>query len=305
MRPRLTIICPAYNEEASLPVLIDRLAATISKISERYEANILFVNNASTDSTLNVIKSFQARHPGVFFATLTKNVGYQRAVECGLRSAKGDLFVVIDADCEDPPEMVADFLEKHEEGYDIVYGERVDRPEAAWLKALRRLFYRIARFVADEEIILDMAEFALISSEVRDAIIKDTSSFPFIRASIGRVGFRKIGIPYKREARAAGQTHYNLFRMTTFAVAGILSSSTLLLRLPIYVLPFWVVAVGVLALAHVSSGSMSSLVLLITVICAYLGATGAFIAIYVARIYFNTLGRPNYVISRGMSSLQS
>lgn len=305
MRPRLTIICPAYNEEASLPVLIERLVATIAKISERYEVNIFFVNNASSDRTLEIIKSFQVRLPGVYFATLTKNVGYQRAVECGLRTAKGDLFVVIDADCEDPPEMIPDFLRKQEEGYDIVYGERVDRPEAAWLKALRRLFYRIARFVADEEIILDMAEFALISSEVRNAIVQDTSSFPFIRASIGRVGFSKIGIPYTRQARVAGRSHYNLFRMTTFAVAGILSSSTLLLRLPIYLLPFWVIAVGILALAHVSSGSAGSLVLLITVICAYLGATAAVIAIYVARVYFNTLGRPNYVINRSLSSLQS
>lgn len=305
MRPRLTVICPTFNEEASLPVLVERLIATGSKISERYETNILFINNASSDRTLEIIKSFHARQPGVYFATLTKNVGYQRAVECGLRTAKGDLFVVIDADCEDPPEMILDFLKKHEEGYDIVYGERVDRPEASWLKGLRRLFYRIARFVADEEIILDMAEFALITSEVRDAIIRDTSSFPFIRASIGRVGFSKVGIPYKRQARVAGETHYNLFSMTTFAVAGILSSSTLLLRLPIYVFPFWLAAVTILALAYVSSESTGSFVLLITVICGYLGATAAFIAIYVARVYFNTLGRPNYVISRSMSALQS
>lgn len=305
MRAKLTIICPAFNEEASLPIFIERTVATASKISDRYEVNILFINNASSDQTLELIKSLRARQSGVYFATLTRNVGYQRAVECGLRIAKGDLFVVIDADCEDPPEMISDFLEKYEEGHDIVYGERVDRTEARWLKELRRLFYRVTRFVADEEIILDMAEFALISSEVRDAIIKDTSSFPFIRASIGRVGFSKIGIPYKRQARVAGQTHYNLLRMFIFAVAGILSSSTLLLRLPIYLLPFWLAAVGVLALAYVSSGNTGSLVVLITVICGYLGATTAFIAVYVARVYFNTLGRPNYVISRKMSSLQS
>jgi glycosyltransferase involved in cell wall biosynthesis len=282
MRPRLTIICPAFNEEAALPLFFERTRAV----------------------TLAFVRSAAERFPGVYFATLSKNVGYQRAVECGLRIAKGDLFIVIDADCEDPPEMIPEFLACHAQGYDVVYGERVDRPEGEVMKALRRLFYRITRAVADDEVILDMAEFALITSEVRDAIAADASSFPFIRASIGRVGFRRAGIPYKRQARVAGRTHYNLLRMTTFAVAGILSASTLLLRLPIYLLPFWLLAVVVLTALYASGSQPWQMVTLVGLICGYLGATTAFIAIYVARIYKNTLGQPNYVIERRSSALQ-
>lgn len=304
MHAKLTIICPAYNEEASLPIFFTRMSSVAALIADRYDVNILFINNGATDRTLDLIQSFDSPHLGTYVVTLSRNVGYQRAIECGLRMAKGDLFVVIDADCEDPPEMIPDFLARQAQGYDIVYGERVDRTEGVIMKAMRRLFYRVTRALADEEIVLDMAEFALITAEVRDAIIADTSSFPFIRASIGRVGFSRTGIPYKRQARVAGQTHYNLLRMATFAVAGILSSSTLLLRLPIYLLPFWLIAVMALAAFHLSSGSSWSMVLMIALVCLYLGGTVAFIAVYVARIYKNTLGRPNYVVDRKLTSLQ-
>ena len=200
--------------------------------------------------------------------------------------------------------MIVNLLDEQERGYDVVYGDRVDRTEGSLMKTLRRLFYRVTRAVADEEIVLDMAEFALVTAEVRDAIIADTNSFPFIRSSIGRVGFRRIGIPYKRQARVAGESHYNLFRMIIFAVAGILSSSTLVLRLPTYLFPFWLIAVGVLTAIYLYSGSFWSVVSAVVLACAYLGGTAAFIAVYVARIYHNTLGRPNYIINRKLSLLQ-
>ena len=113
MRPRLPIICPAVNEEAALPLFFERTRAVMSAIADRYNASLLFINNGSTDGTLAFVRSAAERFPGVYFATLSKNVGYQRAVECGLRIAKGDLFIVIDADCEDPPEMIPEFLACH------------------------------------------------------------------------------------------------------------------------------------------------------------------------------------------------
>ena len=304
MRPKLTVICPVFNEEAALPIFFERTAAVLDSLAERCESEILFVNNGSSDGSLSLMRSFAASRPGVYAATLSRNVGYQRAVECGLRTAKGDLLVVIDADCEDPPEMMRDFLAEHEKGYDVVYGERVDRPEGVIMKRLRRLFYRVTRALGDDEVVLDMAEFALITSAVRDAMVADTSSFPFLRASIGRVGFRRIGLQYKRRVRVAGQTHYNLTRMVVFAVAGILSSTTLFLRLPIYVFPFWIVAVAAAGARYFSSGGSGAALLLLLLICGYFGATAAFIAVYVARIYKNTLGRPNYVIDRKLSWLQ-
>jgi glycosyltransferase involved in cell wall biosynthesis len=303
-KTKLTIICPVFNEESTVPLFFHRVQRVRQELAPEYNVDILFCNNASTDGTLVAIEELRKNHAEVFVITLSRNVGYQRSIECGLRNAKGDLFVIIDVDCEDPPEMIVTFAAKYREGYDVVYGERIDREEAAWIKSLRKAFYRVLRLAADQTIILDMAEFSLMTAEVRDAIVRDQTSFPFIRASIGRVGFRIIGIPYKRAARIAGETHYNLVGMTIFAIAGILSSSTLLLRLPIYALPFWTVAVAGLAVAIAWSPKPWMYPSLLALIALYLGATAAFLAIYVARIYHNTLGRPNFIIRRSGTHLQ-
>ncbi len=297
-RLALTVICPVYNEATVVPLFFDRIKPVMDALCERYEVNLIFSNNASTDTTLEEIQKLREIYSNVYVISLSANVGYQRSLECGLRTCKGDLFCFIDVDCEDPPEMILEFIKAYENGYDIVYGERLDRDEAEYVKLMRKIFYRILRAVADEEVILDMAEFSLMTAEVRDAIVQDNTSFPFIRASIGRVGFRRQGIPYKRLKRIAGGTHYNFFGMTKFAVAGILSSSTLLLRLPIYSLPFWLLTVATLAVARIFCESKLLDAGLIMLFASYIGATISFIAIYVARIHNNTLGRPNYTINK-------
>ena len=302
--PKITVICPIFNEEQVIPLFFGRIAPVLESISERYRSDLVFVNNASSDNSLGAVHKIRAMHPNVYAISLSRNVGYQRSVECGLRSTVGDYFLVIDVDCEDPPEMIPTLLKEIESGAQIAYGERVDRPESALIKWFRKVFYRVTRAVADEEIVLDMAEFLVMNAEVRNAIIRDSNSFPFIRASIGRIGFKRVGIPYRRESRIAGETHYNFFGMTTFAIAGILSSSTLLLRLPAYLFPVWLGAVAILASLYATSGSPMALVGTILTAAGYLGATCAAIAIYVARAYKNTLGRPNFVIDRRNTILQ-
>lgn len=303
-RLALTIICPVYNEAKVVPLFFNRMKPVIDGLSDKYDVSLTFTNNASSDNTLEEIAKLQEEHPNVYVISLSANVGYQRSLECGLRTSKGDLFGFIDVDCEDPPEMILEFIKAYESGYDIVYGERLDRDEAEYVKLMRKIFYRILRAVADEEVILDMAEFSLMTAEVRDAIMQDNTSYPFIRASIGRVGFKRKGIPYRRQKRIAGQSNYNFFGMTKFAIAGILSSSTLLLRLPIYSLPFWLLLVTSLSLARIFFDSKVLDAALILSFATYLGATVSFIAIYVARIYKNTLGRPNYTINRKSSRMQ-
>ena len=300
----LTIICPVYNEESVIPLFFERITSVIREISSRYKVDLLFLNNASTDNTFELLDQLRKENPFVYIVTLSRNVGYQKSLECGLSYAKGDLIAFIDADCEDPPEMLVTFLDHYERGYDVVYGERVDRMENWAIKWARKKFYHIARRVADEDIILYMAEFALFTSEVRDAVINDESSFPFIRSSIARVGFNRIGIPYKRQRRIAGESHYSLVGMIIFAVAGILASSTLALRLPIYLLPLWLLAIGILGAIYISSGNMWLLLADALLFCIYVGWSMAFIALYVARTYKNGLRRPNYVINRRFSFLQ-
>jgi len=301
---RMTIICPVYNEEKVLPLFFERILQVTKELSARYQVDLLFVNNASTDGTYQTIEKLRKEHAFVYVITLSRNVGYQRSLECGLRNAKGDIITFIDVDCEDPPEMILEFVKLYEQGYDLVYGERVDREEIRPIKFLRKVFYHIVKRVADEDIVLYMAEFSLITAEVRDAMAEDHNSFPFIRSSIARVGFRRIGVPYKRHRRIAGETHYDLLDMTIFAIAGILSASTLPLRVPIYLLPLWLLLTAALGAAQIATGNPWFLLANALLASAYLGGTAAFTALYVARTYKNGLGRPNYVIHTRYSHLQ-
>ncbi len=303
-RPLLTVICPVFNEAEVVPLFFARLSPVFASLSERYSTNLLFLNNASTDKTYEAIDKLRLDHENIFVITLSNNVGYQRSLECGLRNVVGDVIIFIDVDCEDPPEMILDFIINYEKGYDIVYGERLDREESAFIKSLRNIFYHVVYRLADENIILYMAEFSLITAEVRDAIIQDKSSFPFIRSSIARVGFRRIGIPYKRQRRIAGETHYNIVGMIIFATAGILASSTLPLRAPIYILPFWLIFTAMLGVAQILTGSNWYLLFNCLLAALYFGATLSFIALYVARTYKNGLGRPNYSIQSRYTCLQ-
>jgi glycosyltransferase involved in cell wall biosynthesis len=302
--PLITILCPVYNEEPVIPLFWTRIRPVVEKLSERYVVHLLFLDNASTDRSADEIAKVRESWPATYLITMSRNVGYHASLECGLRNATGDLFVFIDVDCEDPPEMILEFVDKHEQGFDIVYGERVDRHESRAMKASRKFFYRILHALADEDILLDMAEFSLFTEEVRDATLDENSSFPFLRASIARVGFRRAAIPFKRQRRIAGTTHYNLVRMSIFAIAGILSSSTLFLRLPIYLLPVWLLTLLALGIGYVSTHSLWAVVAACLVFAAYIGFTMAFTALYVARSYKNGLHRPNAFIDRKRSIFQ-
>ncbi len=300
----LTILCPVHNEERVIPLFFGRIRPVMEKLSERYTVHLLFLDNASIDRTADEIEKVRQSWHATYIITMSRNVGYHASLQCGVRNASGDLFVIIDVDCEDPPEMILDFIDKVEQGFDIVYGERVDRHESKAMKGARKLFYRLLQAVADEDIVLDMAEFSLFTKEVRDAIIEENSSFPFLRASIGRVGFRRTGIPFKRQKRIAGGTHYNLISMSMFAIGGILSASTLFLRLPIFLLPFWLLSLLGLGIGYVLTASPWFALAAFVFLAAYLGGTAAFTALYVARTYKNGLYRPNAFIDHGRSILQ-
>ena len=301
-RRTLAILVPVFNEERCVPLFFDRIEPVLVPLQEDFIIHLVFLNNASTDGTLSAIDKLRSRHTDTYVITMSRNVGYQRSLEFGLRHCQADLYVFIDVDCEDPPEMIQDFIAKQHDGFDIVYGERIGRSEAMLIQVLRKMFYRLLRSIADEDIILDMAEFSLMTAEVRNAVIADHSSFPFIRASIGRVGFRRHGISYRRHPRIAGDTHYNVVRMTKFAVAGLLSASTLLLRIVVYALPAWLAVMGWLAW-HSSRSHPGWHSLLVFLGFAYCGCALSFVCIYLARVYKNTLGRPNGFLNSRLSRL--
>jgi len=139
--PSLAVLCPVYNEQHTIPLFFDRMVKVFERIRNDCNPSLYFIDNGCQDESYNLIREFHCHHPNVYTLVLSRNFGYQGALDCGLRSIGADLYVMIDVDCEDPPEMIVDFLSYHKAGYDIVYGERVDRPEAAPIKAARKWFY--------------------------------------------------------------------------------------------------------------------------------------------------------------------
>jgi glycosyltransferase involved in cell wall biosynthesis len=302
-RPSLGIICPVFNEQQAIPLFFKELSKVLSRVEATVSPSLYFVDNGSNDSSLEIIRELHRLHPNVFVIVLSRNFGYQNALETALRIVETDLYVMIDVDCEDPPDMIDNFLRVHAQGFDIVYGERIDRTENRFMKALRRLFYRSVRLVADEHFVLDMAEFCLLTSEVRDAILQDSTSFPFLRASIGRIGFNRKGIPYKRHARIAGKTHYNFAGMTVFAVAGILSASTVALRIAAYIFPFWATAMIGLAISACLWQHNWQIPALLVTGFVFIGFSVVATGLYVARIYKNGLRRPNAIVRHSLCIL--
>jgi glycosyltransferase involved in cell wall biosynthesis len=291
-RRLISIICPIFNEEQAIPIFYGRLQRAVRGLRDRYDFELLFLNNCSTDSSLAVLKALRENDPSIQIITLSRNFGYQASVQAGLSYATGDGVVVIDVDCEDPPELLPEFITKWQEGYDLVCGIRGNRAEAWMIKKLRNLFYHLLRGTADMDIVLYMAEFALISATVRDAILDNQNSFPFLRAEIGYAGFHRYEFRYDRQSRVAGETHYNLIRMVSFAVAGLLTSSTFLMRLAVYMFPLFVVAnIALLTISHPAAFRI-----LVALDLMYVAAMITVHGMYIARIYKNGIRRPNYIV---------
>lgn len=288
----VSIICPVFNEESAVPIFYARLQRALEPLRPRYEFEVLFLNNCSTDRTLPLLKELRDRDSSIQIITLSRNFGYQASVQAGMTHAKGDAVIVIDVDCEDPPELLPQFIAHWEEGYDVVCGIRGDRAEAWIVKKLRNLFYHLLRSTADMDIVLYMAEFALISSVVRDAILNNQNTFPFFRAEIGYAGFRRFELRYDRQSRVAGRTHYNFTRMVSFGAAGLLTSSTFLMRLAVYVFPVFVLVNALLLLSDPLVGFQTLMMLDVVYVTGLLTIHG----VYLARIYKNGIGRPNFIV---------
>ena len=301
---KVSIIIPVYNEEECIPLFYDEVTSIIEPLAEQYDFQILFTNNCSTDSSLSLLKKLREQDSRVDYLTFSRNFGYQCSLAGGINHATGDAIIIIDVDGEDPPDLIPQFIQKWEEGFDVVYGIRGKRPEPKYVTALRDLFYKILKKVADNDINLNMAEYSLFSAKVKKQIINNNNTFPFLRAEIAYSGFKKHGIHYDRRARLAGTSHYNFIRMFHFAIAGILSVSTFLLRIPMYLWPLILIG-NFLSVFYLLYSSYYTLLIAIVVFdLAYLIGLLSVIALYIARIYKNGIARPMYIIDWQNSSIK-
>lgn len=291
----ITLITPVFNEEECIEIFYKRCMKVFDKLDSMYKFKILFINNASTDNTLNLIKDLISQDDRIEVISHSRNFGYQASIFCGLSHSSGDAFFIIDVDCEDPPELLGNFVQKLELGYDLIYGERISRPEFFLISLARKFFYRLTRLIADSEFINDMAEFSLISNRLRAEVVRSKSCFPFVRSSFGYIGFKRTGIPYRRSQRAAGFTHYNFLKMVQFAIAGILTASTFPLRLIGYV-GLFIIFANITNFFLNNSFQFQSIVDLINNI--FYIFSFMFIGVYIARIYKNSCGNPIYIIDQ-------
>lgn len=297
MKKKICIICPIFNEEECISIFYDRILSVINSF-DKFDFQIVFSDNNSKDDSYNIIKKIVINDSRVKLIKLSRNFGYQNSLMASLNLIEASSYIIIDVDCEDPPEMISSFIKYWNEGFDVVYGIRKYRSEPYYLSLLRKFYYRFMKFITDYNFILDMAEFSLIDKKVRDEIIKVNDTYPFIRNEIAYLGFEKKGIEYKRDKRVAGKTHYNYISMLKFGLAGALTSSTFFLRINIYFFSL-VILLNLIFLLLEKNFFDSKSILIINL--SYISYAACFISLYLGRIYKNIVSRARYVVDYSKS----
>ena len=304
MKKLITIIIPAYNEEKVLPKLFVRLDKLTQK-ENNYLFEFLFINDGSKDSTMKLISEKSASDTRVSYINLSRNFGKERAMLAGFDYAKGDAIVIIDADLQDPPELILNMISLWEEGYDDVYAKRESREGETWLKkATSRWFYSILDKISSIEIQRDTGDFRLLDRRAVEALKTLRESNRYTKGMFSWVGFKKKEITYKRNPRAAGETKWNYFKLFNLAIEGITSFTTSPLRISFIfgllissVAFFWILYLLIRPLFGVPTGGgyssiMSVILFLGGVQLLAIGIIGE----YIGRIFIETKNRPVYLI---------
>ena len=300
MAQRLSVIIPIHNEAANIRFFYDRARKVLETVPVDWE--LVFVNDASTDDSYARIFELRKEEPRVKVLTLARNFGYHAALVAGLTNRDADLYAIVDVDCEDPPEMLSRFHDEILKGAHAAYGIRSQRDEPRWLIFLRWLFYWINRKIADGPVMLWMAEFSMFTRVMRDSVLANKTTFPFLRAEMGYTGLKMTGLDYFRARRQHGTSHYNVLRMTKFAVAGFLASSTFPLRLSGYL----AAPLGALYLVLVAcSGATLAAAAQWACVLGFLFLLLAvpMVSLYLARTYKNVCARPVYYADPGSTHL--
>jgi polyisoprenyl-phosphate glycosyltransferase len=229
----LSVIVPVYNEAAVLPAFHHQLREVMGAAGCRYE--LIYIDDGSTDSSLQLLNGIRAEEDGVAIVELSRNFGKEVALSAGLDHASGDAVIIIDADLQDPPELVHEFLAQWRNGYDVVYGQRTDRRGDSRLKIVTaRWFYRVINALSDVDIPRDVGDFRLLSRRAVDALLAMPERRRYMKGLYAWVGFPQKAVPYVRQPRQAGHTKWNYWRLWNFALEGITSFSDAPLRIASY-----------------------------------------------------------------------
>jgi glycosyltransferase involved in cell wall biosynthesis len=299
--PLYSIIVPLYNEQDVLPELCRRLRAAVARLHG--PAEIIFVDDGSVDGTIGILRAWQSEDKVIRIVSLSRNFGHQAAVSAGLCYAEGDAVAVLDGDLQDPPELLADFFAKLDEGWDVVYGIRRQRRGAILKRLSYFVFYRLLHRLAHIDIPLDAGDFCVMSRRIVDHLNRLPETDRFVRGLRAWVGFRQTGIPYERDQRQAGIPKYTIAKLVQLSLDGLLSFSYAPLR--------WLAAIGFVLCGVSFIGILvvlyrymftlyvpgyTSLAVLVLFFGGVQLLTGGLIGEYVGRTAQQVKGRPLYVV---------
>lgn len=302
--PELGVVIPCFDEEAVLGALF----AELTRFADRAPGKVWFllVDDGSRDATSRLIDEQCGRDARFAAIHFSRNFGHQTAVSAGLAHARGDVVAVLDADLQDPPDVVLRMIDKWREGFDVVYGVRRNRKEGAVLRACYAAFYRVMRRVANVEIPLDAGDFSLMDRKVVDLVNSMPEHNRFVRGLRGWVGFRQTGLEYDRAARAAGEAKYGFRKLFRLALDGLVSFSSLPLRLAAwlgliasvlgFVMMLWALFAALFSEKTPPGWASTAVIVLFFggVQLLMLGVLGE----YLGRIFDEVKGRPHFVVAQ-------
>lgn len=311
----ISVIIPVFNEEDNVDALYARMTQVLSAITNDYE--LLFVNDGSRDKTLLKVMTLAEKDNKVRYIDFSRNFGHQVAVSAGLDHAFGNAVVIIDADLQDPPELIADMYKLLQSGYEVVYAKRKKRKGESWFKLFTaKLFYRILNRWATIDIPLDTGDFRIMSQSIVRVLRQMPEKHKFLRGQISWIGFRQTFVEYERDARFAGETKYPFRKMLRFAIDGITGFSTVPLKLVsllgflssglAFLMILWVIFVRVFGRSFDITVQLGWSSTMITVL--FLGGIQligiGILGEYIARINDNIKDRPLYIIRHKSEALR-
>lgn len=305
MKPTFTVIAPNYNELVSLPEFYRRVSEVMDSTGEPWE--LILIDDGSTDGSTDLIRRLASEDPRVRPVIFARNFGHQIAVTAGLDYSRGDAVTIIDSDLQDPPELILEMIKKWREGFEVVYAVRAEREGESWFKLFTAsLFYRLIYRITDVKIPLDTGDFRLMDRKVVNVLNSMRERHRFLRGMSAWVGFKQVGIPYRRAARFAGSTKYPLKKMLKLALNAITGFSYFPLQLATY-LGFGAALLSILLIPVVIIlrsitatellGQASTLVAVLFFGGVQLMSLGI-LGEYLGRVYDEVRGRPLYVVSQ-------
>ena len=303
---KISVVIPMYCEEEVADICYKRVVNNLKKLSDKYSYEIIFINDGSKDSTLEILKKIASNDDNVKIISFSRNFGHQAAVTAGIRNVTGDVVIIMDADLQDPPELFNGMIEKWEEGYEVVYGKRRTREGESIFKLLTaKMFYNTLNKLSEIEIPKDTGDFRIVDRKVIDVIATLPEHNKFLRGLFSWVGFNQYPYEYNRVNRVAGKTKYPFKKMFKLATDGILSLSVKPLKI-VGAIGIFSVIVSIIILIYsivLYMFKLNSLTPGWTSIMCTMTFIGGIILIslwmigeYIARIYEESLGRPEYII---------